>query len=110
MNFKFLDLILGKSENTESFDESTDNEYDEDIQTENAYIHPKNCSWRNLKKRLKWPFQFMKYLLLPRIGDVEGNEFTVACGESHIMNFEEHLFIADMGMFKAVFLSQECVT
>ena len=44
----------------------------------------------------------------PRIGDVEGQSFECGCGQSHIMNFEQHFFIADGGMFKAIFLSHEC--
>ena len=44
----------------------------------------------------------------PAIGDVEGKQFECGCGSSHVMNFEEHLFFADGGMFKAAFLSPEC--
>jgi hypothetical protein len=28
--------------------------------------------------------------LFPRIGDVEGQSFECGCGDSHIMNFEQH--------------------
>ena len=45
---------------------------------------------------------------LPRIGDVEGQEFQCGCGSSHIMNFDQHYFIADGGIYKAVFLSPDC--
>jgi len=45
---------------------------------------------------------------LPRIGDVEGQEFQCGCGSSHIMNFDQHYFIADGGLYKAVFLSPSC--
>ena len=44
----------------------------------------------------------------PAIGDVEGKPFQCGCGNIHTMNFEEHLYIADGGMFKAVFLSPIC--
>ena len=44
----------------------------------------------------------------PRIGDVEGQPFECGCGETHTMNFDLHYFIADGGMFKAVFLSPAC--
>jgi len=45
---------------------------------------------------------------LPSLGDVEGQEFECGCGNSHIMNFDEHYFIADGGFYKAVFLSPQC--
>ena len=45
---------------------------------------------------------------LPAIGDVEGQVFECGCGNSHIMNFDEHYFIADGGFYKAVFLSPQC--
>jgi len=45
---------------------------------------------------------------LPRIGDVEGQDFECGCGSSHILNYEKHYLVADGGMFKAVFLSPDC--
>ena len=44
----------------------------------------------------------------PRIGDVEGQDFECGCGDTHIMNFDQHYFIADGGFYKAVFLSPQC--
>ena len=52
------------------------------------------------------PFHEVSYP--PRIGDVEGQDFECGCGATHIMNFDQHYFIADGGMFKAVFLSPSC--
>ena len=77
-------------------------------ENENDYIHPRNCSMDEFEERIKMAIPVHEVSSLPRIGDVEGNEFSCGCGNTHIMNFEEHLFIADMGMFKAVFLSHEC--
>ena len=44
----------------------------------------------------------------PRIGDVEGQSFECGCGDTHIMNFEQHFFVSDMHIFKGVFLSPDC--
>ena len=60
------------------------------------------------KEEIKTYIPIHELASLPRIGDVEGKSFECGCGNSHIMNFEEHYFIADGGIFKAVFLSPEC--
>ena len=77
-------------------------------ENENDYIHPRNCSMDEFEEKIKMAIPVHEVSSLPRIGDVEGNEFSCGCGNTHIMNFEEHLLIADMGMFKAVFFSHEC--
>ena len=63
---------------------------------------------KEFKEKIKMYIPFHEVSILPRIGDVEGQSFKCGCGESHIMNFDQHYFIADGGMFKAVFLSPEC--
>ena len=45
---------------------------------------------------------------LPNIGDVEGNNLDCGCGDTHYLNFNEHYFIADGGLFNAVFLFPNC--
>ena len=59
------------------------------------------------KEEIKMYIPIHEVASLPRIGDVEGKSFECGCGNSHIMNFEEHYFIADRGVFKAVFLSPD---
>ena len=63
---------------------------------------------KEFKEKIKMYIPFHEVSSPPRIGDVEGQNFECGCGESHIMNFDQHYFIADGGMFKAVFLSSEC--
>jgi hypothetical protein len=65
-------------------------------------------SMKEFNKKVKMSIPAHELNSLPRIGDVEGQGFECGCGKSHIMNFEEHFFVADMGIFKAVFLSPEC--
>ena len=65
-------------------------------------------SIKEFKEKIKMYIPFHEVSSPPRLGDVEGQSFECGCGESHIMNFDQHYFIADGGMFKAVFLSPEC--
>ena len=65
-----------------------------------------NINEFNSKFEMYIPFHQVS--IAPRIGDVEGNMFKCGCGDSHVMNFDEHYFIADGGMFKAIFLSPVC--
>ena len=65
-------------------------------------------SMKEFNKKVKISIPTHELNSFPRIGDVEGQGFECGCGKSHIMNFEEHFFVADMGIFKAVFLSPEC--
>jgi hypothetical protein len=60
------------------------------------------------KSKIKMSIPFHRVRNLPRMGDIEGQSFECGCGSSHIMNFDQHYFISDMGMFKAVFLSPVC--
>lgn len=65
-------------------------------------------SMKEFNEKVKTSIPAHQLNSFPRIGDVEGQSFECGCGKSHIMNFEEHFFISDMGIFKAVFLSPEC--
>ena len=65
-------------------------------------------SMKEFNEKVKMSIPTHELNSFPRIGDVEGQGFECGCGKSHIMNFEEHFFVADMGIFKAVFLSPEC--
>ena len=68
----------------------------------------KVLSMQEFNEKVKMSIPFHEVRSLPRIGDVEGQSFECGCGNSHIMNFEQHFFVSDMGMFKAVFLSPDC--
>ena len=104
-----LKIILGKLEATKSGEDFKDYELPHKVEEDdNEYIHPRNCSIDEFEEKIKMAIPVHEASSLPRIGDVEGNKFSCGCGHSHIMNFEEHFFIADMRMFKAVFLSPEC--
>ena len=63
---------------------------------------------KDFNNKIKNYIPFHEVSSPPRIGDVEGQEFECGCGDIHIMNFDQHYFIADGGMFKAVFLSPIC--
>tara|TARA_Y100001970_G_scaffold292953_1_gene436801 strand:- start:3488 stop:3850 length:363 start_codon:yes stop_codon:yes gene_type:complete len=63
---------------------------------------------KDFNNKIKNYIPFHEVSSPPRIGDVEGQEFECGCGDIHIMNFDQHYFIADGGMFKAVFLSPVC--
>jgi len=63
---------------------------------------------KEFNEKIKMYIPFHQVSSQPRIGDVEGKSFECGCGESHIMNFDQHFYIADGGMFKAVFLSPDC--
>ena len=65
-------------------------------------------SVKEFNEKIRMYIPFHKVSSPPRLGDVEGQAFECGCGESHIMNFDQHYFIADGGMFKAVFLSPDC--
>jgi len=60
------------------------------------------------KDKIKNYIPFHEINSLPRIGDVEGQKFECGCSKDHVMNFDQHYFIADGGMFKAIFLSPAC--
>ena len=60
---------------------------------------------KKFNEKIEMYIPFHKVSSLPRIGDVEGKSFECGCGESHIMNFDQHFYIADGGIFKDVFLS-----
>ena len=68
----------------------------------------KILSVKEFNKKIKNYIPSHQVASLPRIGDVEGREFQCGCGKSHIMNFNQHYFIADGGIYKAVFLSPAC--
>jgi hypothetical protein len=63
---------------------------------------------KEFKEKIKMYIPHHELSNVPRIGDVEGQSFECGCGESHIMNFDQHYFIADGGLYKAVFLSPDC--
>ena len=65
-------------------------------------------SVKEFNEKIRMYIPFHEVSSPPRLGDVEGQTFECGCGESHIMNFDQHYFIADGGMFKAVFLSPDC--
>ena len=65
-------------------------------------------SIKDFNDKVKSYIPFHEVSSPPRIGDVEGQTFECGCGEIHSMNFDLHYFIADGGMFKAVFLSPAC--
>ena len=65
-------------------------------------------SIKEFNENIKMYITFDEVSSPPRIGDVEGQTFECGCGEIHSMNFDLHYFIADGGMFKAVFLSPAC--
>ena len=48
---------------------------------------------KEFKEIIKMYIPFHEVSSPPRIGDVEGQSFECGCGESHIMNFEQHYFI-----------------
>ena len=60
-------------------------------------------STKEFNENIKMYIPFHEVSSPPRIGDVEGQTFECGCGEIHSMNFDLHYFIADGGMFKAVF-------
>ena len=62
----------------------------------------------DFNKKVKMYIPTHEVSIAPRLGDVEGRNFDCGCGETHVMNFEEHFFVADGGMFKGVFLSPDC--
>ena len=68
----------------------------------------KAISIKKFNEEIKSYIPFHEVSSPPSIGDVEGQSFECGCGQSHIMNFDQHYFIADGGMFKAVFLSPAC--
>ena len=104
--------ILGRDENQIDIDEDEINSQstldEENEINDSEYTHPNSCTMGEFEEKIKMAIPVHEVPSLPRIGDVEGNPFSCGCGETHYMNFEEHLFIADMGMFKALFLSKEC--
>jgi len=65
-------------------------------------------SVEDFNEKIKSYIPFNEVSSPPRIGDIEGQSFECGCGQSHIMNFDQHYFIADGGMFKAIFLSPAC--
>ena len=65
-------------------------------------------SMNDFNKKVKMYIPTHEVSIAPRLGDVEGRNFDCGCGETHVMNFEEHFFVADGGMFKGVFLSPDC--
>lgn len=65
-------------------------------------------SMKEFNEKVKTSIPTHQLNSFPRIGDVEGQSFECGCGKSHKMNFEQHFFVSDMGIFKAVFLSPEC--
>jgi hypothetical protein len=68
----------------------------------------KIVSMDEFKDKVKMSIPAHTLSSFPRIGDVEGQSFECGCGDIHIMNFEQHFFVSDMHMFKAVFLSPDC--
>lgn len=64
--------------------------------------------FKEFKEKIKMSIPIHEVRNLPRMGDIEGQKFECGCGKSHVMNFDLHYFISDMGMFKAVFLSPDC--
>ena len=68
----------------------------------------KIVSMNDFNKKVKMYIPTHEVSIAPRLGDVEGRNFDCGCGDIHIMNFEEHFFVADGGMFKGVFLSPDC--
>ena len=68
----------------------------------------KVISIKEFNEKIRMYIPFHEVSSPPRLGDVEGQTFECGCGESHIMNFDQHYFIADGGMFKAIFLSSDC--
>jgi hypothetical protein len=65
-------------------------------------------SMQEFNDKVKTSIPVHELSLFPRIGDVEGQSFECGCGDSHIMNFEQHFFVSDMHLFKGVFLSPDC--
>ena len=65
-------------------------------------------SIKEFNENIKMYIPFHEVSIAPSIGDVEGQTFDCGCGEMHSMNFDLHYFIADGGMFKAIFLSPAC--
>ena len=63
---------------------------------------------KEFKEKIKMYIPHHELSNLPRLGDIEGLEFECGCGNRHTMDFDVHYFIADGGMFKAIFLSQDC--
>ena len=63
---------------------------------------------KEFNEKVKMSIPVHELSSFPRIGDVEGQSFECGCGDSHIMNFEQHFFVSDMHLFKGVFLSPDC--
>lgn len=59
-------------------------------------------------EKIKQYIPFHEVSIPPRLGDIEGQKFKCGCGKDHTMNFDKNYFIADGGMFKAIFLSPTC--
>ena len=67
-----------------------------------------NISIKEFKDKIKDYIPHHEIKKLPEIGDVESNELRCGCGETHRLNYNEHYFIADGGLFKTVFLFPGC--
>ena len=65
-------------------------------------------SMQEFNDKVKMSIPVHELSSVPRIGDVEGQSFECGCGDTHIMNFEQHFFVSDMHIFKGVFLSPDC--
>jgi hypothetical protein len=65
-------------------------------------------SMQEFNDKVKMSIPVHELSSFPRIGDVEGQSFECGCGDTHIMNFEQHFFVSDMHLFKGVFLSPDC--
>jgi len=62
----------------------------------------------NFENKIKNAIPFHQLSSPPPIGNIEGSIFECGCGSKHKMQFNKHLYLADMGMLKAVFLSIDC--
>ena len=107
--------VKKKKEKLENEIELTYKALDKDILIKEDVVDKKNyvnnvdiLSITDFENKIKNAIPFHQLSSPPAIGNIEGSFFECGCGIKHKMHFNKHLFLADMGMFKAVFLSIEC--
>ena len=70
----------------------------------------KVISIKKFNEKIRMYIPFHEVSSPPRLGDVEGQTFECGCGESHIMNFEQHYLLQMEVCLRLFFYLQIVVT